>query len=66
MYHSEIVEEIDQIAGKYNLEPELMKKLIVSVDKNKHFTRSNTIKKEVARIINQEWLHQDHLPEGIK
>ena len=66
MYHSEIVGEIDQIAGKYNLEPELMKKLIVSVDKNKHFTRSNTIKKEVARIINQEWLHQDHLPEGIK
>ena len=40
-----------------------MEKLIVSVDKNKHYTRSNVIKKEVTRIINQEWLHQDSLPE---
>ena len=52
-----------KIARKYNLEPELMEKLIVSVDKNKHYTRSNVIKKEVTRIINQEWLHQDSLPE---
>ena len=64
MYHSEIVGEIERVAQKYNLEPELMEKLIVSVDKNKHYTRSNAIKKEVTRIINQEWLHQDSLPEG--
>lgn len=64
MYHPEIVGEIEQIARKYNLEPELMEKLIVSVGKNKHYTRSNIIKKEVTRIINQEWLHQDSLPEG--
>ena len=63
MYHPEIVGEIEQIARKYNLKPELMEKLIVSVDKNKHYTRSNIIKKEVTRIINQEWLHQDSLPE---
>src|SRR5699024_1146913 len=64
MYDPEIVGEIEQIAHKYNLEPELMEKLIVSVDKNKHYTRSNVIKKEVTRIVNQEWLHQDSLPEG--
>lgn len=65
MYHSEIVREIEQIAQKYDVEPELMEKLIVSVDKNKHYTRSNAIKKEVTKIINQEWLHQDILPEGM-
>ena len=63
MYHSDIVKEIEQTARKYNLEPELMEKLIVSVEKNKHYTRSNSIKKEVIRIINQEWLHQNSLPE---
>ena len=63
MYHSEIVNEIEEIAHKYDLESELMEKLIVSVDRNKHYTRSNAIKKEVARIINQEWLHQYNLPE---
>lgn len=63
MYHSEIVREIEETAIKYQIEPELMEKLIVSVDKNKHYTRSNAIKKEVNRLINQEWLHQDSLPE---
>lgn len=65
MFHNEIVEEIREIAQQYDVEPELMEKLIVSVDKNKHFTRSNAIKKDVTKIINQEWLHQDLLPEGM-
>ena len=64
MFHSEIVKEIKQIARKYDIEPELMEKLIVSVNKNKNYTRSNAIKKEVTRIINQEWLHQDIWQEG--
>lgn len=50
MYHPEIVGEIEQIARKYNLEPELMEKLIVSVDKNKHYTRSNVIKKKSLEL----------------
>jgi putative sulfurtransferase dndC len=61
MYRDDIVKEIKNIALKYEIEPELMEKLIVSVDKNKHYTRSNAIKKEVSKIINQEWLHQDIL-----
>ena len=64
MFNSNIVKDIERIAEKYNIEAELMEKLIVSVDKNKHYTRSNTMKKEVTRIINQEWLHQDMLIEG--
>ncbi len=59
IFHSEIVNEIKNISEKYNVEPELMEKLIASVDKNKHFTRSNKMKKEFNKIINQEWLHQD-------
>ena len=65
MFHDEIVQEIYDIAGKHDIEPELMSKLIVSVDKNKHYTRSNAIKKEFSKIINQDWLHQDILSRGM-
>lgn len=61
MFHDDIVQEIYDIAEKHEIEPELMAKLIVSVDKNKHYTRSNAIKKEFSQIINQDWLHQDVL-----
>ena len=63
LFHPEIVTEIKTIANKYSVEPELMEKLIVSVNTNKHFTRSNAIKKDFNRIINQEWLHQNLLSE---
>ena len=63
MFHAEIVQEIYAIAKKHNIEPELMAKLMVSVDKNKHYTRSNAVKKEFNQIINQDWLHQDALGE---
>ena len=66
MYNPEIVDEIRQIAKEHDLEPELMEKLIISVDKNKHYTRSNAVKKEISRIINQDWLHQDILSEERK
>jgi len=59
MFHEDIVQEIFDIANKHDIEPELMTKLIVSVDKNKHYTRSNAIKKDFTQIINQDWLHQD-------
>ena len=65
MFHDEIVREIYDIAEKHEIEPELMAKLIVSVDKNKHYTRSNAIKKEFSKIINQDWLHQDVLSEEM-
>ena len=51
MFHTEIVQEIYHVAEKYNIEPEPMTKLIASVDKNKHYTRSNAIKKRI---------HTDH------
>jgi DNA sulfur modification protein DndC len=59
MYHEDIVQEIYDISKKHEIEAELMAKLIVSVDKNKHYTRSNAIKKEFVQIMNQDWLHQD-------
>ena len=62
MYDPAIVGEIEPIAHKYNLEPELMEKLIVSLDKNKQYTRSNVIKKDATRIINQEVQHHDSWP----
>ena len=63
MFDQDIVDEIYHVADAHAVEPELMAKLIVSVDKNKHFTRSNAVKKDINRIMNQDWLHQDALIE---
>ncbi len=48
---------IHEVADKYDIPVELITKLIVSVDENKHITRNNKLQKSFDQIINQNWLH---------
>lgn len=63
-FDSEAIIAIEEVSEKYNIPVELITKLIVSVDMNKHITRNNKMQKSFDRIINQGWLHYDAV-EGI-
>lgn len=56
-FDDEAIEAIENVAQKYDIPAELITKLIVSVDENKHITRSNKMQKAFDQIINQNWLH---------
>lgn len=56
-FDDEAVEIITQIADKYDIPIELITKLILSVDENKHITRNNKLQKNFDQILNQGWLH---------
>ena len=53
------------MAEKHDIPAELMTKLIVSVDMNKHITRNNKMQKSFEQIINQGWLHYDAVEGAI-
>ena len=40
---------------------ELMQKLVVAVEENKHFSRGNKVGKAFDRIINEGWLHYSNI-----
>lgn len=63
-FDDEAISSIEQISEKYNIPVELITKLIVSVDKNKHITRNNKMQKAFDQIIGQGWLHYDAV-EGV-
>ncbi len=63
-FDDEAIEAIKQVAAKYNIPVELITKLIVSVDTNKHITRNNKMQKAFDQIIGQGWLHYDAV-EGV-
>ena len=44
-----------------DIEPELMQKLVVAVEENKHFSRGNKVGKAFDRIINEGWLHYSNI-----
>ena len=63
-FDSEAIIAIEQISEKHNIPVELVTKLIVSVDTNKHITRNNKLQRSFDQIINQGWLHYDAV-EGV-
>lgn len=63
-FDDEAITAIKVVAEKYNIPVELITKLIVSVDTNKHITRNNKMQKEFDQIIGQGWLHYD-VVEGV-
>lgn len=56
-FDPEAIEAINEVANRNNIPVELITKLIVSVDTNKHITKNNKLQKTFDQIINQGWLH---------
>lgn len=56
-FDEEAIAVIEGVAERYDIPVELITKLIVSVDENKHITRNNKLQKAFDQIINQAWLH---------
>lgn len=59
------IRAIEEIARKYEIPFELISKLIVSIDANKHITRSNKMQKTFDQIISQSWLHYDAIEGAL-
>ena len=64
-FDDEAITSIEEVADKYDIPVELITKLIVSVDDNKHITRNNKLQKSFDQIINQNWLHFNMIERGF-
>ena len=64
-FNDEAIASIEEVADKYAIPVELITKLIVSVDENKHITRNNKLQKSFDQIINQNWLHFNMIDRGL-
>lgn len=66
LFDQEGIAEIENVAAEYDLPEELLTKLIVTVEKNKHITRNNRMQKEFDKVIRQDWIHMDAIKDGIR
>lgn len=65
LFDKEGISEIKSIAQEYDLPEELVTKLIVTVEKNKHITRNSRLQKEFDKVMQQEWIHFDAIRDGM-
>lgn len=59
MFSESTMDILYSTCEEYGIEPEMMNKLIVAVEENKHYSRGNKVGKAFDRIINEGWLHHE-------
>lgn len=65
LFDEEGIAQIKAVAEEYDLPEELVTKLIVTVEKNKHITRNSRLQKEFDKVIQQGWIHFDAIRDGM-
>ena len=66
IFSSDIIEEIKRQCQNNGIEFELISKLIIEIEANKNYTRSQMVTQAFDRILNQGWLHFDKIEKGLK
>lgn len=61
LYSDDAMTILNDTCKEYCIEPEMMRKLVVAVESNKHYTRGNKVSKAFDRVINEGWLHHDNI-----
>ena len=57
------VNDIEEMCNEYDVPNELVKNLILSVHQNKNYSNPKIMRKDLERLLNQQWLHFDILKE---
>lgn len=65
VFDSNVIKLIIKNCQKFNVDFEFMRKLVIEIDSQKNYTRSNKTQKAFDKIINQGWLHYDSIREVI-
>lgn len=65
VYPKDVVEEIVVLCEEYNVEYDMISKLIIEIENNKNYTRSAKVRKAFDKVVNQGWLHYAAIKEGL-
>ena len=60
---AETVAELEKLAGENDVPFDLVRNIILSVNRNKNFSNQKIMKAELERLLNQQWLHYSALKE---
>ena len=61
MYSEDVMKIISDTCEEFGIEQEMVNKLVVAVEKNKHYSKGNKVDKAFDRIVNEGWLHYENI-----
>lgn len=64
MYSDDAMDIINHTCEEFGVEKEMVSKLIVAVEENKHFSKGNKVEKAFERVISEGWLHHSNIKDA--
>lgn len=61
LFSEETMQILETTCKEFDVEYEMMKKLIVAVEQNKHYSRGNKVAKAFDKVVNEGWLHHANI-----
>jgi DNA sulfur modification protein DndC len=65
LFPEDVIEEIKAECEEYDVPFELISMLLIEIEANKGYTRSDIISKAFNSVMNQGWLHFDAIEKGM-
>jgi len=65
VFSEDVLNTIQTMCDEFDIPFELMSKLIIEIEANKHYTNTSNITKAFDKIMNQGWLHFDRIEKGL-
>lgn len=66
IFEKDVIDVIKDECKENDIEFELISKLIIAINENKHYTRSTALNKNFDKVLNEGWLHYKTIREGLE
>ncbi|MFA9377304.1 MAG: DNA phosphorothioation system sulfurtransferase DndC [Lachnotalea sp.] len=64
LFSEETFQTIKDTCDEYDIDYEMLSKLVVVIENNKHYTRSQRVNKAFDRVVNEGWIHYDNIKKA--
>ena len=64
LYSDDVFEIIRDTCNEYAIEYDMLSKLVVAIENNKHYTRGQKVNKAFDRVVNEGWLHYENIKKA--
>ena len=61
LYTEDSFDIIKATCEEYGIEYEMLSKLVVAIENNKHYTRGQKVSKAFDKVVNEGWLHYENI-----
>ena len=55
---------IKDTCGEFGIEYDMLAKLVVAIENNKHYTRGQKVNKAFDKVVNEGWLHYENIKKA--